>query len=72
MSVFRSFAFVVLFGFWASTASAVQLFLLNYPDANLYRIDTDGLGTPDLIGQVTFGTDVIELVLPRSAVYIRP
>jgi len=62
MSVFRSFAFTVLFTLWASTASAVQLFLINECDANLYRVDTYALGTPELLGSVAFGSDVIELV----------
>lgn len=62
MSVYRSFAFTVLFTLWASTASAVQLFLINEFDANLYRVDTYALGTPELLGSVAFGSDVIELV----------
>lgn len=66
MSIFRSCVFTFLFAIWASTASAVQLFIINQFDANLYRVDTDALVTPELVGQVTFGTDVIELATASS------
>jgi hypothetical protein len=52
---------VVIFGF-SSSASAVSLFLLEETTRNLYKIETDPLGPPTLIGSVAFGTDVVELV----------
>ena len=49
---------------WSTAASAVQLFLINEFNADLYRVDTDVLGSPEYIGRVNynFGDDVIELV----------
>ncbi len=57
----RAFVLVAALAF-NLPAFAVPLFLLSEVSPTLYRVDTDSLGTPEVIGPVTFGNDVIELV----------
>ena len=49
---------------WSSQSYAVKLMALETYDNNLYRIDTDSLGSPELLGMIADGPgpDLSELV----------
>lgn len=55
-------AVCALLSFVSVNANAVQLYLLNQFDANLYTTDTSSVSSSALLGSVSIGTDVVELV----------
>ena len=46
----------------AERAAAIEFYVVSQPDRNLYRVDSENLGVPTLVGPITTGTDLYEIV----------
>lgn len=65
------FLFLLLsaLGLASFQAHAIPLYgLKTWAPFELYRMDTDALGAPDLIGEIAFGTDLAELITVSDSV----